>query len=90
MDREIADRFLDLYEAALTRREKALALYNAVTVALPAEDIPAFLGEGGNDFLSFIRVMQNEDSDQSAAVAYERDAPPAEYLDDLYARLRAR
>lgn len=35
------------------------------------------------------RTLQNEDSDVSTAVAYEKDAPCKRYLNALYAKLKA-
>ena len=90
MDTQIVARFVTAYVIAPTRREKALALYNAVVAAMPKEEVPAFLGEEGEGFLAFIRTMQNEDSDISTAVACEQDAPSEEYLAALLEKLTAR
>lgn len=81
--------FLAEYETAATRREKALALYNAVTVAVPFPHIRSFLGPEADEFLSFVRVLKNEDSDVSTAVANETDAPSEAFLSALYEKLRS-
>ncbi len=89
MNKALAEQFFARYEEATTRREKALALYNAMVVSMPKEEIPAFLGDTSDAFLAFIRTLQNEDSDVSTAVAYEKDAPCKRYLNTLYTRLKA-
>ena len=89
MNPALAQQFLTRYETAATRREKALALYNALTVAVPFSKVHAVLGAQANDFLSFIRVLKNEDSDGSTAVAYEKDAPSEAYLSTLYEKLKS-
>ena len=89
MNPALAQQFLTRYETAATRSEKALALYNAIAVAVPFSEVHAFLGAQANDFLSFIRILKNEDSDDSTAIAYEKDAPSEEYLDALYQKLKA-
>ena len=89
MNPKVLKRFLTKYENATTGRDKALALFNALAVAVPAQEIPAFLGDAGDAFIAFIRTMQNEDSDVSTAVAYEKDAPGEAYLNALYEKLKA-
>ena len=89
MNPALAQQFLTRYETAATRREKALALYNAVAVAVPSCHIRSFLGAEADGFLSFIHVLQNEDSDDSTAVACETDAPSEAYLSTLYEKLKA-
>ena len=89
MNKALAEQFLTRYEEAATRREKALALYNAMVVSMPKEEFPAFLGDASDAFLAFIKTMQNEDADISTAVAYEKDAPCKRYLNTLYKKLKA-
>ncbi len=89
MNKALAEQFFTRYEEAATRREKALALYNAMIVSMPKEEIPSFLGDAGDAFLAFIRTLQNEDSDISTSVAREKDAPCKRYLNNLYAKLKA-
>lgn len=89
MNAAILNQFLNRYETAVTRREKALALYNAVTVAVPTPHVKSFLGNQGEGFLAFIRVLKDEDADVSTAIAYEKDAPSEEYLAGLYEKLKA-
>ncbi len=84
---ELVNLFLDRYALARTRRGKALALYNAVVAAVPADRVRDFLGEGGDDFLYFIRTLQNEDADIGTAVAREADAPSEAYLSALREKL---
>lgn len=81
-------QFLTRYEAAATRRERALALYNALTVAVPFPQVHSVLGPQANAFLSFIRTLKNEDSDASTNLAREKDAPSEEYLAALYEKLK--
>ena len=87
MQQELMHQFFTRYNQAKTRREKALAVYNALIVALPREQVPDFLGEKGEAFLTFIRTMQNEDADVGTAVAREQDAPSEEYLAALVKKL---
>ena len=89
MNKALVQQFLTRYETAATRREKALAIYNAVTVAVPFQEVHPFLGAQANGFLSFIRTLKDEDSDISTAIAYEKDAPSEEYLAALYEKLKA-
>ena len=89
MSEAILNQFLTRYETADTRREKALAIYNAVKVAVPFQELHKFLGSEDKGFLSFIKTMQDEDSDVSTAIAREEDAPRAEYLEGLYNKLKA-
>ena len=89
MNKALAEQFLTRYEEAATRREKALALYNAMVVSMPKEAFPAFLGDASDAFLAFIKTLQNEDADISTAVAYEKDAPCKRYLNTLYKKLKA-
>ena len=88
MQKELMEQFLARYERAQSRRGKALALYNALSVAVPLSEAHATLGAEANDFLSFIRTLQDEDSDVSTAVAYEKDAPSEAYLSTLYEKLK--
>ena len=87
MNKALAEQFLTRYEEAATRREKALALYNAMVVSMPKEAFPAFLGDASDAFLAFIKTLQNEDADISTAVAYEKDAPCKRYLNTLYTHM---
>ena len=87
MQQELMHQFFTRYNQAKTRREKALAVYNALIVALPREQVPDFLGEEGEAFLTFIRTMQNEDADVGTAVAWEQDAPSEEYLAAIVKKL---
>ena len=89
MNSELVQQFLTRYETADTRREKALALYNAVITAMPCSEAQAFLGEEGAGFLAFVRTLQAEDSDVSTAFAREEDAPSEEYLADLFEQVKA-
>ncbi len=89
MQQALLEQFLTRSETARTRREKALAIYNALTVALPPEELGAFLGEEGEAFLAFIRTMQNEDADTGTTLAREEDAPTEEYLSSLRDKLAA-
>ena len=89
MNPALAQQFLTRYETAATRREKALALYNALTVAVPFSEVHAVLGAQANAFLSFIRTLKDEDSDVSTSLAREQDAPSEEYLAALYQKLKA-
>ena len=89
MQKKLMQQFLTRYETAATRREKALALYNAVTVAVPFDEVHDVLGDQADGFLSFIRTLEDEDSDVSTAVAYEKDAPSEEYLLALYEKLKS-
>ena len=87
MRQELMHQFFTRYNKAETRREKALALYNALTVALAPDRIPDFLGEEGASFLTYIRTLQNEDSDVGTAVAREEDAPSEACLAALAKKL---
>ena len=87
MQQELMHQFFTRYNKARTRREKALAVYNALIVALPREQIADYLGEEGEAFLAFIRTLQNEDADVGTAVAREQDAPSEAYLAALVEKL---
>ena len=87
MQQELMHQFFTRYNQAKTRREKTLAVYNALIVALPREQVPDFLGEKGEAFLAFIRTLQNEDADVGTAVAREQDAPSEEYLAAIVKKL---
>lgn len=87
MEQALIHQFFTRYNKAETRREKALALYNAMTVALAPDQIPDFLGEEGEAFLTFIRTLQNEDADVGTAIAREEDAPSEACLAALAKKL---
>ena len=89
MHPERMNQFLTRYERAETRRDKALAVYDALIAAVPADQLPAFLGEGGDAFLTFVHTLQNEDADIGTAVAREDEAPDEEYLSALAEKLKA-
>lgn len=90
MNPACAKQFLTRYETAATRLEKTLALYNAVAVTVPFDEVRAFLGPEADGFLSVIQTLKNEDADISTAFAHEEDAPSEEYLAALYEQLKAR
>ena len=89
MQQELMHQFFTRYNQAKTRREKALAVYNALIAALPREQVPEFLGAEGESFLAFIRTLQNEDADIGTAVAREQDAPSEAYLSALCEKLKS-
>ena len=89
MNQALLKQFLTRYETADSRRDKTLALYNAVGVAVPFSEVHAFLGSEAKGFLAFVRTLKNEDSDVGTAIAYEKDAPSQEYLSALYEKLKA-
>ncbi len=89
MNPELMSQFLTHYAAAKTPRKKALAVYNAVVTAVPRDQLAAFLGDGGDAFLSYIRTLQNEDSDVGTALASPDAAPPEAYLASLIDKLSA-
>jgi|GEM_PF-2510715 len=89
MNEKRMQQFLSRYEEAGTRREKTMAVYNAMAAAMPQERMKDFIGAGADAFLSFVKTMQNEDSDAGTAVAREKDAPCLRYLAALVEKLKA-
>ena len=88
MNQARVQQFLTRYETAASPRDKALAIYNAMVAGVPANHYRDFLGADADAFLTFIKALQNEDSDAGATLAYPQDAPAEDYLAALYEKLK--